>query len=889
MTAKNADQKLLVIIDGNAIIHRAYHALPPMTTKNGTMVNAVYGFTSMLLKVIHDLKPTHIVVSFDVAGKTFRDELYDKYKATRVKAEQSLYDQIPLVYEVVEAFGIPIYTKEGFEADDVIGTIAQKAKKQDMQTTIVTGDMDMLQLVDDRVNVYELRKGMSDIVIFDSAKVKERYGFGPERVVDYKALRGDVSDNIPGIRGIGEKTASELIQKYGGIDEMYKKIRNSKSDIRKKIKPGILKKLDEGEKDARISYTLASIRRDVTGLSFSLKDAEWELKDRDRIVALFQHFDFPSLLKRIPGMETAHAATPNQGRKKAVPKTPVVQVTDESFGDFFASLKSATRVIAKEIADTGFLFLLDDTAYAIDMASLGDMRQQKFLSVFARRDLLVIGHDVKLLVKAILERGADWRAALFDVMIASYVLNSSTRAHDMKSIVLRELGKELPPVSDQISLFGARPEAVVEELLFLPGLYEKYHKALLDRGDIGLFEKIEMKLVPILAQIELNGVAIDTELLGKLSKEIAKDIDQVTKKIWKEAGVEFNVASSAQLREVLFEKMNLPLQGIKKGKTGYSTAASELEKLRGLHPVIEMIEEHRELAKLQNTYVDVLPTLVNKKIGRLHTSFNQAVAATGRLSSSDPNLQNIPIRTSLGKQIRNAFIAEEGNVLVAADYSQIELRIVASLADDKTMIEIFKEGKDIHVATAAAINGVPENQVTKEMRSAAKEVNFGVLYGMGAYGLSSRTGISQGEAQDFIQKYFEQFHSVKAYIDRMLRLAKKEGYVETLFGRRRYIPELQADNYQLRSAGERMAVNMPIQGTAADLMKLAMIAVDEKLRGMDGVRMILQVHDELVFEVKKGLEEKVSEIVKREMEGVAKLRVPIEVHVSSGKRWGELK
>lgn len=901
MSAKKT--QLFVIVDGNAIIHRAYHALPPMTTKDGTMVNAVYGFTSMLLKVIHDLQPTHIAVAFDVAGKTFRDELYDKYKATRVKAEQSLYDQIPLVYEVVQAFGIPIYTKEGYEADDVIGTIVEKLKSRhrNMPVVIVTGDMDMLQLVDDAVRVYELRKGLSDIVIFDAAKVRERYGFGPDRIVDYKALRGDTSDNIPGIKGIGEKTATQLIQTYGGLDDLYEKIRNPKSEIRKKIQTGVLKKLDLGEESARMSKTLAAIRRDVPGIDFSSDRARWELQDRERIVALFQRFDFPSLLRRIPGIE-AVKNTAVMGTKTKRGKTTLTRVTGATFAEVFSRLKQAAAWPVKELVSNpdilqggliGMVVFYEDRAYIFYMQEVGEQNFQKLFSFFQNPDHTLIGHDVKLFVQSLDAFGIAVQAKLFDVMIASYILNSSTRAHDMKSIVLRELGKELPAHNDQGSLFGTQPEIAAEELAFVEPLYQKYKKALADRGDLGLFDEIEMKLIPVLAEMELNGVAIDTVLLASLSKEIARDIDRVTKKIWKEAGVEFNVASSTQLREVLFEKIKLPLQGIKKGKTGYSTAASELEKLRGLHPVIELIEEHRELAKLQNTYVDVLPTLVNQKTGRVHTSFNQAVAATGRLSSSDPNLQNIPIRTELGRKIRDAFIAEEGYVLVTADYSQIELRIVASLAQDEKMIAIFQEGKDIHRSTAAVINGVSEAQVTKEMRSAAKEVNFGVLYGMGAYGLSARTGISQGEAQDFIRKYFEQFSGVKAYIDQTLVFAKKEGYVETLFGRRRYIPELQADNYQLRAAGERMAVNMPIQGTAADLMKLAMIRVYDSVKKKnwkkEEVKMILQVHDELVFEVKSGLANDVMELLKRDMEGVAKLRVPIEVHVSSGRRWGELK
>jgi DNA polymerase-1 len=450
----------------------------------------------------------------------------------------------------------------------------------------------------------------------------------------------------------------------------------------------------------------------------------------------------------------------------------------------------------------------------------------------------------------------------------------------------------LPSSSDQTSLFEASQETLAQELQYCLQLYPKMKKQLEEIDDQGLFESIEMKLIPVLAEMELNGVKVDTAKLRELSQEVNKELEKVTKKIYKEAGEEFNVASPIQLREILFEKLKIPTDNIKKGKTGLSTAESELEKLLEEHHIVPLILEHRELAKLQNTYVDVLPTLIDKTTGRIHTTFNQAVTTTGRLSSSDPNLQNIPIRTELGKEIRDCFVAERGYSLIVADYSQIELRIVASLAQDEKMIEIFKNGKDIHRATAAAINNVPLEKVTKEMRYAAKEVNFGVLYGMGAYGLSWRTKIPQWQAKEFIEKYFKEFAGVKKYLDQTIKFAKKEGYVETLFGRRRYIPELNAENFQLRNAGERMAINMPIQGTAADLMKLAMIEINDKLRDKGyGLRakMILQVHDELVLEVKNGLEDEVGKIVKEVMEQVVKLRVPVEVHVSTGKHWGELK
>ena len=902
MPAKN--RKTFVIIDGNAIIHRAYHALPPLTAKDGTMVNAVYGFTSMLLKVINEIKPDYLAVSFDVAGGTFRDKLFEGYKAKRVKADQELYDQIPLVHDVVRAFGIPIFEKTGFEADDVIGTITEKIKRlKDYKITsiVVSGDMDLLQLVDDEITqVLLLKKGISDMELYNEAKVKERFGFEPEFVVDYKSLRGDSSDNIPGVKGIGEKTAVELITKIGGIDEIYKKINRLKDY---KISDGMIKKLEGGEKEARMSHELATIRRDVEDLNFDLNLCEVKGFDRESLVKLLQRYEFYSLVKRLPGGEsTENRTTEQQNNRKQKKKVKLTTGDETNIKEIVNELKKEDVVTCKEILSgkdilngelLGFVFVTKKGSYYIEKPG------KEIFELFSNKKNTIVGHDLKSFIKVVTSYGLRVTGELFDIMIASYLLNSSTRAHDLRSIALRELGKELPAGSDQSSLFGTDPQIVADELKVVLDVYEMYKKKLVEQDDLGLFNEIEMALIPVLGEMELNGVKIDTDMMAELSKDVNHDIDKVSKKIWKEAGEEFNISSSVQLRDILFEKMDLPVDGVKKGKTGLSTAASELEKLRGIHPIVEMIEEYRELEKLRNTYIDVLPTLINKKTGRIHTTFNQAVAATGRLSSSDPNLQNIPIRTELGKKIRDAFIAEDGYVLVAADYSQIELRIVASLAQDEKMIQIFKDGEDIHKATAAVINGVPLEDVTKEMRSRAKAVNFGVLYGMGSYGLSSRTGITNWEAKDFIQKYFEQFAGVKKYLDQTLQFAKKEGYVETLFGRRRYIPELLSDNFQLRSSGERMAINMPVQGTAADLMKKAMIEVSKKINsegvGRDlpvqngDIKMILQVHDELVLEVKKGLENEVSKMVKEVMEGVAELRVPIEVSVAMGKRWGELK
>ncbi len=885
-----------VIIDGNAIIHRAYHGIPPLHTKDGQMVNAVYGFASMLFKVWHDLEPTHLCVSFDVAGGSHaRQEKYDKYKATRVKADQELYNQIPLVHELVECMGLPIYEKKGFEADDVIGTVVKDMREKVDEIYIVTGDMDTLQLVNENTKVYTLRKGMNDIVIYNIDEVKKRFGFGPELVIDYKALRGDTSDNIPGVPGIGEKTATDLILKYGNLEQIYevveKESKKEKSDL---FSASVLKKMVDGKESAKMSYHLATIDCAVPDMDLKLKDCELGEFDREKVVSCFQKFEFVSLLKRLPGFkDVAEEKTATKVKSKKIADLNFKEINNkEEVEELVKTIEKSGSFAAKAVTSSADVHTADLLGMSVVMGENGyyikNNLVKDFVKIFNYEKVELVGHNLKQLAKVLFLQKQEIKNSLFDVMVASYLLNPGTRAHDVPSVILKILGKELPSGSGQESLFGVDTKGVATELYLISHTVQTLKEELQKTDNLGLLQKLEMPLMLVLAEIELNGVALDLELLKKLSVQVNDEIKTVSKKIFDLAGMEFNISSPTQLREVLFEKLEIPVDGIKKGKTGLSTDSQQLEKMRDLHPIINEIEIYREITKLQNTYIDVLPTLVNKKTGRIHTNYNQVVAATGRLSSVDPNLQNIPVRTELGREIRKAFVATEGNVLLSADYSQIELRIVASLAKDEKMMEIFEKDLDIHIATAAAINGVKLEEVTKEMRRAAKEVNFGVLYGMGTYGLSWRAEIPHWQAKEFIQKYFEQFSGVKKYLDQTIVFTKKEGYCETLFGRRRYIPELNSQNFQLRSAAERMAINHPIQGTAADLIKMAMIEVQPKLKELDA-KMILQVHDELVFEVKKGQEEKVGKIVKEAMEGVVKLLVPVRVDLKYGKSWGEMK
>ncbi len=865
---------LFAIIDGHAIIHRAYHAIPPLTTKDGQIVNAVYGFTSMLLKVITDIKPTHLAVSFDVSGGTFRDEVYEDYKATRSKSDQDLYDQIPLIYDVVEAFGVPIYSKEGFEADDVIGTVVKKLNKEQkgLESVIVTGDMDILQLVDDQTTVYSLRKGLSDIVRYDAPAVKARYGFGPEMVIDYKALRGDASDNIPGVKGVGEKTAVKLLTEIGDLDKIYEGA--EKEDER--IKPRYQKLLMEYKDDAYMSQDLATIRRDVKGLKVDFDECEWGGFDYDAIRDTFQRFEFLSLLKRVPGYVEHKAEAP--------PEKPVL-VNKNVIAAKIDSLLTGVVVVLPVVTEqhlTSLILLHDGKQYTVTDAK--EHTEELLTSLFSTKNFTLVGHDLKSLLRLTKDCHTDVNATLFDTMVASYLLSTGERSHDLDAVMQREFAGG---GSAQATLFGT--ESPVGEILQnLHDLFKRYTEGLKKEKMTKLFEEMEMPLLPVLASMECEGVELDTAFLAKMSKDVHKQIDELVTTIHKLADQEFNVASSVQLRKVLYEDLKLPTEMIKKGKTGYSTAASELEKLRGEHEIIGHIEKFREVTKLQNTYIDVLPTLVNSDTGRLHTTFHQTVAATGRLSSADPNLQNIPTRTALGRTIRNAFVAKKGHKLVAADYSQIELRVAAHLSNDKELIRIFNAGEDVHTSTAASIHNIPIEDVTKDIRSTAKEVNFGVLYGMGSFGLASRTSLTIAEASEFIEAYFDAFSGVKEYIEKTKKTAKKNGYVKTLFDRRRYVPELSSANAQLRHAGERMAINMPMQGTVADMMKIAMIEVQKKLKKFEGTNMLLQVHDEIILEVPDDQVESVGKMVEKEMKAVIDLVVPVEVSVRSGDSWGEL-
>ncbi|MFH1112034.1 MAG: DNA polymerase I [Patescibacteria group bacterium] len=914
-----AIKEKLVIFDGNALLHRAFHALPPFTTRDGMLVNAVYGFTTIFLRVLKELKPKYVAVTFDRKEATFRHEAFKEYKAQRIKQPQELYDQIPWIKKIIFAFRLPVFEAAGFEADDVIGTIAEKVKHtpSPIETIIVTGDLDTLQLIDDHTKVYTLKRGMNDTIIYDDDAVKERYGLQPAQLIDFKALRGDPSDNIPGVKGIGEKTALELIKEFDSIKGIYTALHKGDNRLAN-FSAKVVELLKNFESEAELSQKLVTIVRNVE-FDFSLASCKLQAFDNAKLVELFQRLEFKSLLPKIPELQQKlELKSPNEPGAPAVGrpnhgKYHLIE-SEAELGELVSKIKRAgefafdtettsldpwqSELVGISIATkAGEAYFIKKSPIILKSRAWGELAD-----LFNDKKILKIAHNAKFDLEVLKAAGQKVQGVNFDTLIAAYLIKSGERVLDLKSLVFQELGVEMQTIEELIGKKGKGQKNMSEVPIvevtqyacadadFTLRLKDKLEPELKSAKLLELFSEVEMPLVPVLAQIEGAGVKINTAYLAVMEKELKNELASLEKQIHKHAGREFNINSPKQLKEILFDELKISPEGLRHTKTGVSTAAAELEKMRGLHPVIELLFGWRELSKLLSTYVEALPELVNKKTGRVHTSFNQTVTATGRLSSSDPNLQNIPIRGDWGKRLRQAFIAEPGFKLLSADYSQIELRIAAHLAQDKRMIQIFKQGEDIHTSTAAFIFGIEPSQITPDQRRSAKEVNFGVLYGMGVWGLSERTGISRSEASDFIDKYFRAFSGVAKWIEDIKMSTRERGFVTTLLGRKRNLPEINSGVQQVRSAAERMAVNLPVQGTAADLLKIAMVKVAKKLPEISKkTRMILQVHDELVFEVPQKDVVKVAKLVKHEMEQAIKLSVPIVVDVKMGDNWGEME
>ncbi|PIW93362.1 MAG: DNA polymerase I [Candidatus Moranbacteria bacterium CG_4_8_14_3_um_filter_43_15] len=881
-------RKKLILIDSNAIIHRAYHALPPLTTKKGKLVNAVYGFTSVLLNVLNRFKPDYIAATFDLKEPTFRHKEFKDYKATRVKAPDDLYEQIPQVKKIVETFNIPIVEKEGYEADDLIATFARKTEKlhPDVEVIVVTGDLDTLQLVDENIKVFALRKGMSDSVLYGKKEILERYGLKPEQMIDYKGLRGDPSDNLPGVKGVGEKTATELLKKYKTIEGVYKNL--------PEIKEGIRKKLARDKLQAFFSKKLARLVDDVP-VKFDLEKCLAEDFSRVKVINLMRELEFFSLLRRLPGYEDhlKDVQEEESAGQQGTGKVEWKKIKAFEFGE-------APKIISIVVDEQG-IAISGDSCSANYIPKIG----ASLKNILENEKIEKIGFDLKREWNILNKLGTKLRGISFDVQLAAYLLSSGSNL-SWEDLIMQELNvivEKEDKKSGQTSLIFQENEGQIEKICkkaaYNFALKEKLEEKLeeISREQISegrektlknLFEELEMPLVEILADMEKAGIKINKTVLKGISAKLDRRVKKLEKEIQKLAGAEFNVNSSVQLREVLFEKLKIPAKDIKKGKTGFSTASPELQKIKGLHPIIGKIEEYRELFKLKTTYLDTLPNLADEK-SRIHTTFNQAVTATGRLSSSEPNLQNIPIRTELGQLIRTAFEAENGYKLISADYSQIELHIVAHLSGDVKMITTFLNNEDIHTATAARINKIDPGKVTDKMRRAAKALNFGIIYGMSTFGFAQSAGVKQEEAREFIRKYFENYPQVAQFLDEVKISAREKGYVETELGRRRYIPEINSTNIQLRNQAERMAVNMPIQGLAADIIKLAMIEADKLIREKHPkARMVLQIHDELLFEVPEEAVEKLAKDIKATMESIYKLSAPLAADVKVGDNWGEI-
>jgi len=891
----------LFLIDGNSYCYRAFYAIKDLRNSKGRPTNAVYGFILMLKKLLEKEKPGYMAVAFDLKGPTFRHLEFKDYKAHRKPMPDDLVSQMDLIKDVIAAYNVPIFEKQGFEADDILATIAKKASQQGIDVCIVTGDKDMLQIVDKNIKVYSSRK---DDLVYDIETVKQRFsGLGPEHITDFIALAGDATDNIPGVTGIGEKTAIELIREFGSIENLYKNLDQIKSESKRKM-------LADEEDSARMSKELGTVDSDAP-IEIDINEMRIKSPDTEKLLGIFKELEFKNFAREISSCNS-------DVHKEACYRT-ICSASD--FKAFVKELKTKKEFVL-DIETTseqpmqanlvGMSFAWKEgEAYYVALLHEGEGLRVKgegvdiaealkeLKPILEDESIKKIGQNIKYDKLVLLNYGIDIRGISFDTMIASYLLNPSRMSHGLDDIAFEYLDHKMTDIDE---LLGTGKKRVTMDMvdvgkvsayscgdsdvtLRLKNIFEK---ELLKKELDSLFNDIELPLVDVLSDMEKNGVKIDVDFLKETSSSMENELSGLIKNIYKIAGEVFNINSPKQLSRILFEKLGLPV--VKKTKTGASTDVEVLEKLSSLHLLPKELLRYRELSKLKSTYVDALPELINKKTGRLHASFNQAVTATGRLSSSNPNLQNIPVKTEEGRKIRRAFIGEKGNFIMSADYSQIELRILAHLSKDRELILAFEKDRDVHTHTASLIFGVSEKDVTPEMRSSAKTVNFGIIYGISAFGLSKGLGIDPGSAQQFIDSYFERYPAVKIYMEDRIEEARGSGYVTTLFNRRRYIPEITSGGIREQQQAERIAINTPVQGSAADLIKIAMINIHKKMKKNNlKSLMTLQVHDELVFEVPEDELDKMKKLVKEEMEGAVKLAVPIKVSVQYGKNWLEME
>ena len=910
---KTGKRKLLMLLDGNAIIHRAFHGVPPLTLADGTPSNAVYGFTSTLFTVLEKFQPDYVVATFDLPGKTFRHDLYPDYKGKRKEIDADLIPQFDLVKEVVRALNIEIAEKQNYEADDVIGTLSVQATAQGVDTVIVTGDRDTLQLVDDHVKVFTMSRGMHDMRLYDAEAVYDKMGVHVAQITDFKGICGDSSDNIPGVKGIGEKGAQQLLGAYGDLDGVYVHI--------DEVKGAQQKKLIADKEMAYLSRDLGVIALDVS-VQLSLTDSESAAIDFDGGREIFEKFQFMSLIKRLDKRKAASgdvdSDTPEKevktkkSAKKSSSKSAYVGALDGVLAREYMGIHEGRAVCA--VFDVGEDRILGAAFAGIDAAGEPDSAvyiartdelQAAFDHFVSDLGAQLVVYDAKALWHQIRDRSDALLHVWRDVHLLAYSARTG-RKIDRENLVYEVCGSAYAAEEElQMSLASLtlRDEKIATDRLCTQAsqIVQVYVQmvaemdALVAMQDDAMhvwhvFDDIEMPLARILYGMEVAGIAFDETVFARISTATEETLSTLTAEIHDLAGSVFNINSTKQLRTVLFEDLGIPTTNIKKTKTGYSTASSELEKLKELHPIAAKIESYRELFKLKTTYIDTLPLLARAD-GRIHTTYNQAVTSTGRLSSSDPNLQNIPVRTEAGRALREAFVASEGHILVSADYSQVELRCVAHVADDAAMIKAFRDDADIHTFTSSQVLDKPMESITKEERSRAKELNFGLIYGMGASSFAKASAMSVQEARDFIDRYFTAFHGVRTYMDDTKQRAHAEGFVETLEGRRYYVSGITSKNAMMRAGAERAAINMPIQGLAADIMKVAMIALDDYIAATypkGEVRMLLQVHDEVILEAPVDQAKEVAAAVRTVMEDAYTLAVPLVVDVEVGQHWGQL-
>ena len=906
--------KKLVLIDGNSIMNRAFYGImgsKALTTKDGKYTNAIYGFLAILFKLLEEEKPDYIGVTFDLKAPTARHKMYEGYKANRKGMPTELAEQMPIIKDVLRAMNIDIIEKEGYEGDDVIGTLSRYGEQKGLEVVILSGDRDTFQLATDnvRINIPRTKGGKTETEIFNREKVKEVYGIEPKQLIEVKGLQGDTSDNIPGVPGIGEKTALSLVQKYGTIDNLYKKLESGEADVKGKQK----EKLEQNKDLAYLSRTLGEINTQVP-IEDTLEELKLEEWDKPKVLELFKELNFKRYIDRFNlqnevGNGDNYEEESVENEYKVVEKSiGEIKAVIEKQGKMIFYMETEKnndedKIIKEKITGISVFNSAENEAYYIDIKNGEKLQELK--EIFENDKLLKSGIDLGRVYILLRQEGIDFKGINYDASIAAYILNPTNNKLKLTDLAEQYLEIDVNEILEdskstkveQINLFdtmqdtgesGSNKEKCALFSYVIYKLQEITMKKLEEINAVDLFNNIDMPTVTVLANMQWNGMHADEEELNKFGNKLKEQLEIKTKMIYEMAGEEFNINSTKQLGEILFEKMKLPV--VKKTKNGYSTDVDVLEKLKSEDPIISEILDYRQLMKLNSTYVEGLKQYINPKTKRIHSFFHQTITATGRISSTEPNLQNIPTRFELGKQVRKIFKPEQGKVYIDADYSQIELRVLAHMSEDTHMVQAFKDGEDIHRQAASKVFKTPMNEVTKEQRSNAKAVNFGIVYGISDFGLGEQLGISRKIAKQYIEEYLQEYAGIKNFMDDMKKNAKETGYVETLFNRRRYIPELKSNNYMVRQFGERAAMNTPIQGTAADIMKIAMINVYKKLieEKLDA-KIVLQVHDEMMIEAPLAEADKVKEIVKNEMESAIKLNVPLIAEVSEAENWYECK